>query len=95
MLASRVYAAQMEVTLVVDDALAAELAKGTARELEAALSRFGASVRALHPGNADPQLRRYFVASAPEAALTQLLCQELARLTGVEAAYIKPDASLP
>jgi hypothetical protein len=86
---------RMEITLLLSDALATTIANREPSVLDAPLTRYHASLRALHPGSADAQLRRYYLASLPEAHAAEQLRAELAHVSGVEAAYVKPEASAP
>lgn len=89
--------AGMEITLLVSDALAVELTSAAtpgAGVLGATLQRRHAHVRPLAPGSGDPQLRRYFIVDAEDAAAEELR-RELGAIAGVEAAYIKPPDAPP
>jgi hypothetical protein len=66
-----------------------------ARGVDAAVRRFGGTLRPQHPGAGDPALGGYFVAEAPSAEAARALAADLLGLDGVEAAYVKPQAAMP
>ena len=86
----------MEITLQLSESLA-EAALGEALQATALgvlLADRGLGLRPLDAHGSGP-LARYFVVSVSRAADAEPLRSELARVPGVEAAYLKPDVAPP
>ncbi|GJE62049.1 hypothetical protein [Methylobacterium trifolii] len=60
-----------------------------------AVSALGCSLRAVHPGTSDPNLRRWFAVSVPDAGQAARLAEALRVRPEVTAAYVKPTDEAP
>ena len=69
--------------------------EGAAPALEPVTRRAGVNLAPQHPGAADPDLRRWFVAEVGDRVAAEQLAAELRSVAGVEAAYVKPEEELP
>lgn len=83
----------MDITLQLSESLA-QADDLQATELGGLLARRGLALKPLDAHSSGP-LARYFVVRVPRAADAEALRQELSRLPGVEAAYIKPAEAPP
>lgn len=92
--------AQVDVIVQLEGDFAArwrtgEDASPEAARLQAVLASGDASLQAQHPGVADRELSRWFVAHPRDDDEGALLVAALIALPCVDAAYIKPTAELP
>lgn len=62
------------------------------RDLDAELSRLGASLRPMHPGVKDTELARYFTLTGIPDPQQETVLATLRNLEAVTAAYVKPEA---
>lgn len=89
----------MEIIARLASGSATDLRPGAGDPAAAGVARlareFGATLSQLHPGSADPNLGRYFVASVPHPARAEALAARLRALPGVDAAYVKPAGEAP
>lgn len=66
-----------------------------ARDLLETLERYGADLRPMHPGVADPELAAFFLVEGAEEDDLVRLRDALAALEAVAAAYVKPPPAMP
>ena len=59
------------------------------------LSRFGLTLRPLHPGTDEPELKAQYWLDAPDQATADQVIQQLLQLKATEAAYSKPPDAMP
>ncbi len=88
---------EISVQLRPDLALAFQRADESAPEAEELgrqVEALGVRLEPVHPGETDALLARFFVVQAPDEEAERIRA-ELAALSGVEAAYLKPAAELP
>jgi hypothetical protein len=86
----------MEVVVQVAPEVVDDLRRGVPPPAIAhALAELGMVLRPQHPDVSDPQLRRYFVATVPDAAAARRAADRLRQCAGVTAAYVKPPDEPP
>ena len=55
----------------------------------------GLTLKPIHPGTKDPNLQTYFMVEVQDPEKAQELVDRLQKLSGIEAAYVKPPDELP
>jgi len=58
-------------------------------------SDLGITVRPVHPGVEDPNLRSYFCVEAPDLATATEIISRFQKCSSVQSAYLKPREELP
>ncbi len=66
-----------------------------ARQLKATLSQLGAELQPQHPGTSDSELQSYFTISGVSTTQADSVTAQLARLEGVQSAYVQPSPAPP
>jgi hypothetical protein len=66
-----------------------------AKALLRTVDSFGLKLEPMHPDTDDPNLQVYFKVEVKDQAAAQQLIEQLQKLAGIEAAYVKPPDELP
>jgi hypothetical protein len=86
---------QPAVARALHDRLERQELPPAAQELLTILDRYGAEIRAQHPGSTDPELTAFFTVLGATGDKVMRLRQALADLEAVDAAYTKPPPAMP
>ena len=68
---------------------------GESETLLRTIETFGLKLEPMHPDTNDPDLQSYFKVEVKDQATAQRLIEQLQKLAGIEAAYVKPPDELP
>lgn len=66
-----------------------------AAKLEQEIEKLGLKLEPIHPGQTHELLIPYFMIEAPDRQIAERLVNQLAQNTIVEAAYLRPEESVP
>jgi hypothetical protein len=65
------------------------------REIVKEIKKAGGDLAPMHPGAQDEELAKYFTVEVPDDETAEKVIDRLQNCRAVEAAYLKPPASLP